>query len=329
MKKFINTILLLYTGVKILLAQLPASSASVNLTTNESSTVVVSPVIWKDRGPTSLISITYQASHQNRWKYFTEVSGIERFNTSGVAFALRDNHISKYKSIERTFKILHSAFNSVSVSLSNFMIWDKNTSEKVTQEFDVTSTLKGTNGSYLIVLIQKRNDILNRSFLYGDLLIKENVYNLNSFSIRYSAQTKSRLSSYLEATMGTYYANANRYSFRIGERFNLTPRFCGFADVELNKVTGESDVNSYLIRIKLDWKLSRNMNSGLFCLHNSANDFKGLIAFTQFRSQRHNLRLEYREIRNTNFRIVESTHPIFSSKALIHYTYSLPAKGGS
>ncbi|MBX2963119.1 MAG: hypothetical protein KF687_11455 [Cyclobacteriaceae bacterium] len=328
MKRFVNTIVLMYTGAKILLAQLPSSSASVNLSGNESASVVVSPVIWKDRGPTSLLAAAYQISHRNRWKYFTEVSGIERFNTSGVTIPSRGKHISLWQSVGRTIHLESSTFTSIALTASAFLIWDEQTLENVTRQWDVEGSLQLKNGSSLSVSAQQRWDRMKESISLGDCRVRAGDHSMNVIVLRYLAPVRTAFVPYVEAVAGTYYGCANRYSFRVGERFKVSRSVSGFADLEFSHVASEQTATGFMSRLKLDWTATKALSTGFFLLNNSFSHFNGVLTYVQFLQGQHCLRVEYREMRD-KWRWVESTHPFFSSHVLVQYSYSLTKKQGN
>jgi hypothetical protein len=322
MRKSTTTFLCFLFGWMSGFAQLPARSTDVTWRQANKVSATESPVIRKDRGPMSLVTVALQTPIRDNWNYSAEVSAIERFNTSGVIVAPRGKHISAYQALVRNFKNTSKAFPSAMVQASNFIIWNEKSFEAVTQQWDLSGRVSMRNGSSFSFLIQQRSDKVDESFSLGELEISSNPYRYHNFSLRYSGRAKSRFVPFVEVTTGSYYMDSDRYSIRVGERVKLTPKLRGFVDVEFSKVSGEVVIHGILTRLKLDYAMSKKISTGIFVVNNTFSEFNGLLAYVQFTADRHVFRMEYREVRD-DFRFVESTHPFFSSNVLFQYRYSL------
>jgi hypothetical protein len=322
----VNNILVIFfflaTGVTELFAQLPICSATAKVKAGSSVTTHVSPVIRKDIGPMSLATIGYQALVGDRLTFTSEVSTIERFNSSGAAVAGRGHHVSAYHAVERKFNGGRSSFPEIKVHASTFLIWDEHTFSNDTRQWDINGNLTLHNGSSLGLLIQQRHDYVREYFLVGDFAVGIDHHVLRNITLQYAGSTNGRLTPYLEATSGIYYMNADRHSIRIGEHYKLAKKVSGFADVEFTYITGEVTAKGYLTRVKLDYKVNPKINTGLFMVNNTFSHFNGVLAFVRLAKEHHVIQLEYREVR-TGFRFVESAHPFFASNVLVQYRYAL------
>ena len=302
-------------------AQIPVHSGSANPCEGSAVTMAVSPVVRKDGGTGTLVTAGFSKSTA-RWKYITEVSGVERFNTSGVVVASRGHHISLFQSVRRIVTSGHHNSTSLYVGFSGFLILDERTLENVTRQWDMEGRAKLKNGSTVSVQAIHRWDRIEESFSLGRMQIPADDHTLSLVTVTYAAPRGTRFMPFAELAAGTYYTGAPRYSVRAGERFTLTRTLSGMADLEYSLVNGEQPVTGIMTRLKIDWKINRLASTGLFLLNNSFKDFNGLLVYAEVSKRKHTLRVEYREMRD-QWAWVESTHPFFASHVLVQYTFGL------
>jgi hypothetical protein len=318
----VASIVLILLAWRVTCAQLLVRSSHADLGSEKEVLVTLSPVVREDRGAMSLVTVAYGAPLTQSVSYTVEVSGIERFNTSGVVVAPRGEHISVYQSA--SYKPVHGgAANSPLVfTLSGFGIWDEHTLENVTREWDMDTQVTLGDRSIIGFTAVQRTDEISSPIRLGDHTVTPGNHTMRHAMLRYSAPANPRFTPYAEVVAGTYYANTARYSLRAGEHFNLWRRLSGFADAEFSRVEGEKPVHGWMVRVKMDWKINNHFSTGAFVLNNSFKAFNGVLAYVQYARPHHSLRLEYREVRDA-WSWEESTHPFFSSHVLVQYRYTV------
>lgn len=302
-----------------LFAQLPMQTFTTSLNNREKVSAVLFPVI-QDHSPRSLATVGY-STRISGFNYAAEVSTIERFNTSGAAIAPRANHVSAYQSVGHELGSRNNSHARVKLEASNFMIWDRTFSE-VTRQWEVSGRLRFVNGKSIGLSILQRHDRVEDMFSVGRFEVGKGHHLLRNVTMRYSGNSKSRFIPYAEVVTGSYYGSAMRYAVRLGEHFKFTPKLKGFADVEFNRLVGETMAMGYLVRSNLEYTASKKISTGVFVVHNTFSQFNGVLAYAQFTKECHSLKVEYREVR-IDFRFVETSHPFFASHVLLQYRYTL------
>jgi hypothetical protein len=301
---------------------------ALNLTLPEGGKIsgVEAPVVRQNKQATSLLSIAITLPINRQVKYSTEITSIERFNDSGVAFISRSNHWLAYQSLVFELNKRPDSFLKTALALSSYSFMDNQSFKPVTQHWELRGNLEFINKSSIQILYQYRYDQLFESFSLSKLHIQGNLVNYRSVSIRYNVNPGHQSIPFIETRLGYYYQHSRFHSIRLGNTFSISQRLIGYADIEFSQVRGEVRVQGIVSRLKMDYKINKTFSTGFYMLNNSYDRFNGLLIYLELNKNNHTIRLEYREKRN-EFHFTESVHPFFASHLMIQYRYFIPYDG--
>ena len=127
---------------------------------------------------------------------------------------------------------------------------------------------------------------------------------------------------YIEGLVGEYYAYS-RYTFRLGERFNVHRAVQLLLDFEFTKIgQGRHSLSrGMLARLKCEWKPVKHVTASVYSLNNSFLRLTGIFASIRYSKNEHEVHIEYRDLRNTDFRNIETSNPLFCSRVLFQYRF--------
>jgi VCBS repeat-containing protein len=260
--------------------------------------------------------LNYRATLSNAWVMEAGISTVERVYTHAVSFASRINSLSSALSVSKSF-------NNHCVQFSTFTVRDRLTRNAVVRA--LTGHWKYTFGNSATVVVkgETRNEHVDASFLVtNELEVTSTNYQFKNVTVSVHGNDNRKLSEYVELTLGEHYG-FKRQAIRIGERIKPVSSLLVYADVELNRVGDEHFTEGALTRLGVDWKVSRIFTASVFSVHNSFSLYSAFMGFIQYQSGHHSVKLEYRELRDPEFQLVETSGFWFASRIMFRYAFTI------
>lgn len=329
-KLWFRYFLLLVTSAMVipvrLYAQFPGRTQESKLSEEGNVTVTHLTVLNKEGVADNLVSLAYSVLHRDEWASKVEISSIEKMNSTGVPFALRDHHTWVSQSIEKKIRTDHQHMSEISVQLASVLMWNKYSGEIATQTQSLTTCISFSNKSILEFGFGYRYDKMHDPLEIKSIIIPEGSNSFNTAFFHFKGSSEKKAGLFTEGTVGKHY-HLSRYSLRIGERLRLTSRVELQGDVEISRISGnETTVTGYLVRGKVDWHPIKTVEINMVVLGNSFLGLSAVMGAVTWTHKHHQFKAEYRELRDASLQYLETSHPLFSSRILLQYRYFIKSE---
>jgi hypothetical protein len=306
----------------IVKAQLPALTASKNGDHEN-----VHSVVYRLPDRTSfrtLMSLTYEQHLDHGWTIGAEVSGMPPMIMSGPGFVSRDQHVTLSKHVKRVIiPASSSAISRIQASLMVSEAFPLHNGSPATSWHAIKWDIHTRKKSSFTLQIDNRRDKVHESFSVKDREITSGDYNFTFVSGGYRRIRPRGINPYLEFCAGGYYGSS-RTSIRPGTEHVISKNITQRADFEYTSLRDGDRVSGALIRYHAELRIRKNVTLNLFCLRNTFHQFTAFLATASYSIGAHNVRMEYRDLRDKYFTTITTDNFFFASNVLLQYLYRLP-----